>query len=144
MILTQRINYRGAADEIGRLAKVFDQMLDRLKAAFDRERRFTSDVAHELRTPLTVLKGQIGVTLSRKRSGAEHERTLHNLEEEVDRLVRLTNDLLFLSRLEQRQLPWQPEVVDFSDLISGIVEQMEPIAETKGLGITGESSRRCT
>jgi heavy metal sensor kinase len=133
--LTQRINYRGAADEIGHLAKVFDRMLDRLKEAFDRERRFTADVAHELRTPLTILKGQIGVTLSSKRSSAEHERTLQSLEQEVDRLIRLTNDLLLLSRLEQRQAPWQPESVDISDLLSGVVEQMQPIAETKGISI---------
>lgn len=136
--LKQRINYQGAADEIGRLAKMFDEMLDRLNAAFGRERQFTADVAHELRTPLTVLKGQIGVTVSRARTGAEYERTLHDLEEQVDRLIRLTTDLLFLSRLEQGRLPWQPEAIEFSDLLAGIVEQVQPLAESKGLKLNKE------
>jgi heavy metal sensor kinase len=138
--LKQRINYHGAADEIGRLAKMFDKMLDRLNATFDRERQFTADVAHELRTPLTVLKGQIGVTLSRVRPNAEYEHTLHNLEEQVDRLIRLTTDLLFLSRLEQGRLPWQPETIEFSDFLTGIVEQVQPLAESKGLKLNKEIS----
>jgi heavy metal sensor kinase len=136
--LKQRIDYHGAADEIGRLAKMFDEMLDRLSAAFDRERQFTADVAHELRTPLTALKGQIGVTLSRVRPSTEYERTLHGLEEQVDRLIRLTTDLLFLSRLEQGRLPWRPETVEFSDLLTGIVEQVQPLAESKGLKLKKE------
>jgi heavy metal sensor kinase len=136
--LKQRINYHGAADEIGRLAKMFDEMLDRLSAAFNRERQFTADVAHELRTPLTALKGQIGVTLSRLRPSTEYERTLHGLEEQVDRLIRLTTDLLFLSRLEQGRLPWRPEAIEFSDLLTGIIEQVQPLAESKGLKLKKE------
>jgi len=136
--LKQRIDYQGAADEIGRLAKMFDEMLDRLSSAFDRERQFTADVAHELRTPLTALKGQIGVTLSRVRPSTEYERTLHGLEEQVDRLIRLTTDLLFLSRLEQGRLPWRPEAIEFSDLLTGIVEQVQPLAESKGLKLKKE------
>jgi heavy metal sensor kinase len=136
--LKKRINYHGAFDEVGRLAKMFDEMLDRLSAAFGRERQFTSDAAHELRTPLTVLKGQIGVTLSRVRNSEEYERILHGLEEQVDRLIRLTTDLLFLSRLEHGRLPWQPETIEFSDLLAGIVEQVQPLAESKGLNLTKE------
>ncbi len=77
--LTQRINYRGAADEMGQLATTFDQMLDRLQAAFEREQQFTANAAHELRTPLTVIKGRIGVTRSRLRTSIEYENTLQDL-----------------------------------------------------------------
>ncbi len=94
--LTRRIGYRGPADEVGQLALTFDRMLDRLAAAFARERRFTADAAHELRTPLTAIKGRIGVTRSRPRTAAEYERTLDELERQVDRLIRLSADLLFL------------------------------------------------
>jgi signal transduction histidine kinase len=73
--LTRRINYRGPPDELGRLATTFDTMLDRLAAAFARERRFTADAAHELRTPLTALKGRIEVALSRSRPAEEHAAT---------------------------------------------------------------------
>jgi len=133
--LTQRIEYHGPADEVGRLANTFDQMLDRLKMAFDREKRFTADTAHELRTPLTVLKGQIGVALSRPRTCAEYERTLCDLEEQVDRLIRLSTDLLFLARLDQGRLPWQPERLNISDLLVATVEQLQPLADEKQLAL---------
>lgn len=129
---TQRISYNGPADEVGRLAMTIDRMLDRLQVAFEYERRFTADAAHELRTPLTVIKGRLGVTLSRDRTPAEYENTLRDLERETDRLIRLTNGLLFLARLELKQI--QPEFsqpVDLSNLLSILIEQMQPLAEAQ-------------
>jgi heavy metal sensor kinase len=136
--LDQRIGYTGPQDEVGRLATTFDNMLDRLQKAFERERRFTADASHELRTPLTALKGRLGVTLSQPRTPAEYENALRDLEQEVDRLIRLSTDLLFLARLDQRRLPWQPQALDLSDLLSAVVEQMRPLAEDKGLVLTEE------
>lgn len=131
--LSRRMDYRGPADEVGRLANTFDRMLDRLQRAFAQERRFTADAAHELRTPLTVLKGRIGVVLSRPRPRVEYERTLRDLEREVDRLIRLSTDLLFLARIDQGRLSWQPEVLNLSELLTATIEQMQPLAEEKGL-----------
>jgi heavy metal sensor kinase len=129
--LTQRLNYKGAEDEVGELATTFDQMLDRLQAGFEREQRFTADAAHELRTPLTVIKGRIDVTRSRSRSAAEYEQTLQALEQEVDRLIRLSNGLLLLARIDRGQLNFEPLAVDLSDLLFVIVEQVRPLAETQ-------------
>lgn len=134
---TQRINYNGPPDEVGRLAKTIDQMLDRLQFAFEHERRFTADAAHELRTPLTVIKGRIGVTLSRLRSPKEYENTLQDLEREADRLIRLTNGLLFLARLELRPIHssfLQP--VDLTNLLGALIEQMQPLAASKNIDLT--------
>ncbi|MGB9592761.1 MAG: ATP-binding protein [Anaerolineae bacterium] len=136
--LTLRIGYRGPADEVGRLATTLDRMLDRLQVAFERERRFTADASHELRTPLTTLKGRIGVTLSRPRSRGEYEDTLRSLEQEVDRLIRLSNDLLLLARLDQGQLRMQPVPVDLSDALNAVVAQMQPLADEKGLTLASE------
>jgi len=134
--LSRRLDYRGPLDEVGRLANTFDRMLDRLQEAFSRERRFTADAAHELRTPLAVLKGHIGVTLGRPRAPATYERTLRDLEREVDRLIRLTTDLLFLSRLDQGRLLWQPERLALGELLTAVVEQVQPLAGEKGLTLT--------
>lgn len=145
---TRRIGSKGLLDEVGRLATTFDRMLDRIELAFQREKRFTADASHELRTPLTVMKGRIGVTLSRPRSPEVYETTLHELEETVDHLIRLTNGLLFLARLEQEQYrifadntdddPLQKKSlirlsnqVDLSNLLSILVEQMQMFADTK-------------
>ncbi|GAB1545187.1 ATP-binding protein [Scytonema sp. NUACC21] len=139
---TQRIGYQGPSDEVGRLAVTIDKMLDRLQAAFEHERRFTADASHELRTPLTVIKGRIGVTLSRSRTPEEYESTLQDLQTEVDRLIRLANGLLFLSRLEQSELTYQDNFtsIDLSSLLEILVEQIQPLAEIKNITIVAKIS----
>ena len=133
--LNQRINYQGPEDEVGRLASTLDNMLERLQQAFAQERRFTDDAAHELRTPLTVLKGRIGVTLSRQRSRTHYEQALQELEREVDRLIHLSTDLLFLSRIDHDLVTRDLEVVHVSELIAAMVEQIQPLAMRKGIAI---------
>ena len=144
--LTRRLNYRGKADEVGRLALTFDRMLNRLQATFDREKRFTADASHELRTPLAAIKGRIGMVLSQPRSKTEYTQTLAQVETQVDRLIRLTRDLLLLSRLDEKQSSWQltsfgsavPTEIDLSDLLAATVEQMQPLATDKGIELITE------
>ncbi|NUM48523.1 MAG: HAMP domain-containing protein [Anaerolineales bacterium] len=131
--LSRRIAYHGPADEIGQLALTFDQMLTRLEEAFQREQRFTSDAAHELRTPLTVLKGQIEVTLSRPRLPDEYETKLLELNQHVDRLIRLSNALLFLSRADQNQIAWHPVPLNLVDLLQVMAEEIRPLALARSL-----------
>ncbi len=133
--LSRRLDYRGPADEVGRLAHTFDAMLARLHDSFRRERRFTGDAAHELRTPLTVLKGQIEVTLSRPRPPAEYQAKLQELGTQVERLIRLSNALLFLSRSDQKQLSWNPAALNLAELLEVIVEQTQPLAGEKGIAV---------
>jgi signal transduction histidine kinase len=73
-------------------------MLGRLDDAFAQIRRFTADAAHELRTPLAALRGGIEVALRAPRSVEEHRRVLQSSLEDVERLIRLAEDLLLLSR----------------------------------------------
>lgn len=134
--LDQRIHYRGPADEIGRLASTLDNMLDRLQGAFVRERRFTGDAAHELRTPLAGLKGRIGVTLSQPRQAEAYAETLHDMEGQVDRLIRLSNDLLLMARLDQGQLRPQVDTIILSDFLSAVVDQVRPLTEAKSISLT--------
>jgi heavy metal sensor kinase len=96
--LARRVPRRGADDELDYLADTLNAVLARLEAAFAELRRFTADAAHELRTPLTALKGGLEVALRHPRSTEEYARTLRESLEEVDRLVRLAEDLLLLSR----------------------------------------------
>jgi heavy metal sensor kinase len=133
--LGQRIQYQGPADEVGRLAKTFDTMLDRLQVAFVRERRFTADAAHELRTPLTALKGRVGVTLSRSRSPAAYQETLQEMEGQVDRLIRLSSDLLFMARLGQGQYHLQLEQIALAELLGAAIDLIRPLAEAKAIAL---------
>jgi heavy metal sensor kinase len=136
--LSRRLTYSGAKEEIGSLATTFDKMLGRLQSSFERERRFTGDAAHELRTPLTVLKGQIEVALNRRRSPAAYEKTLQELSAQVERLIRLSSGLLFLSRSDQQQLSFEPVDLDLREWLEILVEQLEPLAREKGLKISAE------
>lgn len=137
--LTQRINYRGTADEVGRLANTFDNMLERLQAAFERERRFTSDAAHELRTPLTALKGNIDVTLSRPREPGEYAAALQDMGQQAERLIRLSNDLLFMARFDRGQYPLRhATVIDVDSLLGALIDQMRPLADKKQINLTTE------
>lgn len=136
--LSRRIHYQGTLDEVGRLAQTFDQMLARLQDSFERERRFTADAAHELRTPLTVLKGQIDVTLSRARNSVEYENKLRELSMQVDRLIRLSNALLFLSRSDQNQISFTPASVNLTELLGVLIEQLQPLADEKNLELSAK------
>lgn len=132
--MTERIVYDGADDEFGRLTETLNLMLDRLQMAFENERRFTADASHELRTPLTAIKGQIGVTLSRSRTPEEYRSALEHIQIESDRLIRLAQDLLFLTRLD---VPVQrdPEPINLCDLLEAVVEQVRPLAEIKSIDL---------
>lgn len=137
--LHRRIAYLGAADEVGRLAATLDNMLDRLQTAFERERRLTGDVAHELRTPLAALKGHVDVTLNRPRPLEIYVEALQDIGEQADRLIRLSNDLLFMNRLEQTHLLLQQmERIDLKDFLGAVVEQIRPLATAKHITLTEE------
>lgn len=131
--LTQRINFRGAEDELGRLAIMFDEMLNSLQSAFEREQRFNADVSHELRTPLTAMKGRLSVTLSQSRTTQDYEASLRAFDHEVDRLIRLSTDLLLLSRLERSSLEGATETLDLGELLGAIADQVQPLADLKAV-----------
>lgn len=114
--LSHRIDYTGR-DEVGALAHAFNGMLDRLEAAFRREREFVSDASHELRSPLTVLRGRIEMLI---REGGGPDRTAEEaraLLREVSRMDRLVDDLLTLAKAESGTLvhPRPVPVEDFAE-----------------------------
>lgn len=105
----QRLPVPPARDELARLAETLNDMLTRLEAALEHERRFVDDASHELRTPLALLKTELELALRRPRSREELEQTLQSAAEDTDRLVRLAEDLLLVARFDQGQLPIRPE-----------------------------------
>jgi heavy metal sensor kinase len=136
--LGQRLELRLPDDEVGRLARTFDDMIARLDDAFRRQRQFTADASHELRTPLTAIKGQAEVALSKPRDAAAYRQVLQAVNEEVDRLIRMVGSLLTLARADAGQIPIASELVNLGDLIAAAVEQVRPMAEGRqlALGVT--------
>ena len=106
-----------AGDEVSRLAVTLNEMLARLQAAFEHERRFLADASHELRTPLALLRTELDLALRRPRSREELESALRSAAEETQRLSRLADDLLLIARADQGSLPVRLEVVAAGDLL---------------------------
>jgi two-component system, OmpR family, sensor kinase len=115
--LGRRLNVPGTHDEVARLGQTLNSLLGRLQAAVDREQRLLDDASHELRTPLSILKAELDLTLSREREPAELEAALHSASEETDRLARLSEDLLVLSRARATELHIHRSDTPLSDLL---------------------------
>jgi len=123
--------------EYQRLVQVLNQMLTRLEAALETQRRFTADASHELRTPLTALRGELEVALRRDRSPEEYVRVLDSALEEAERLSRLAEDLLTLTRSEAGVLEPVMRRVDLAERVSQAVDRLSREAEEKGVEIRG-------
>jgi two-component system, OmpR family, sensor kinase len=104
-------------DEISRLAVTLNDMLTRLHAAVERERRFVADASHELRTPLALLQTELDLALRRPRTRDELENALRSAVEETQRLSRLAEDLLLIARADQGLLPMRRERAAAADLL---------------------------
>lgn len=103
--LSRRIGARRQPAEVQRLADTFDAMLDRLDQAFSEQKDFVTDVSHELRTPLTALRGNIDVMLMDQRLDVETRDALERMSSEVERLIRLTNNLLYIASADAGREP---------------------------------------
>ncbi len=130
--LSQRLNLPNR-DEIGELAATFDQMLDRLESAFQRQRQFTSDASHELRTPLTIVQLELEHARLSPSITPQIVRALDTIRSENEHMSRLVNDLLMLARADDGRAVLTYERLDLSDVALSAVERLEPLAHESGI-----------
>ncbi len=136
--LSARAHLPDGSDEIGRLGRAFDGMVDRVEATLRSQRQFAADASHELRSPLTVLGGYVDVLArSELAQSDEGARTLAAMRREIDRLSRLATDLLLLSQLEAGGGNLVPRPVDLGELVEDIGQAARVIAG--GRRVTVES-----
>jgi heavy metal sensor kinase len=131
--LDRRLEVPRADDELGRLARTLNGMIERLERSFDEVRRFTADAAHELRTPLALLRTTAEVALRSPRSAEADQHILEEMIDEVDRLTRLVADLLFLSREDARVSPGRRVPVRLDRLIDDLVDYVQVVARENGM-----------
>ena len=124
-------------DEIGRLARTMNAMLDRLQAASDRERRFVADASHELRSPIASLRTQIEVQQRYSASNGDEEEVLTSQLAEVNRMERLVRDLLVLARADERKMAARMRPVRLQDLVleevAGLAAPGHPEVDVTGV-----------
>ncbi len=95
--LNLRVDEGNWTDEIARLAKTFNKMLERLETAFEMQKDFISNASHEIRTPLTAIYGQMEVLLMKERGNEEYRNAISSIVEDIRSLINLSNRLLLLA-----------------------------------------------
>ncbi len=134
--LDRRIRLPGPRDEVADLADSFDEMLDRLQAAFDAERRFVANASHELRTPLSVIRTEVEVTLADPGAGVEELREMGAVVlEATEGANRLLTSLLVLARTQARGVSVL-QAVDLADLVEPTLQVNRASIAERGLSVT--------
>jgi signal transduction histidine kinase len=118
--LSARAGLPSADDEVGRLGRAFDDMAEQIDATQRAQRAFAADASHELRSPLTVLGGYVDVLANSEMDAATEARTLSAMRREIDRLSRLSSDLLLLTQLEAGGGRLSARELDLGSLIEDV------------------------
>lgn len=135
--LGRRVPVRDAHDELDDVAHAFNDTLERLEHAIGEMRQFSTALAHELRTPLAALRGDIELAML-QRSGSDPRQRAASQLEEIDRLKRLIDQILVLARAEAGEIPLAIGAVDLGALAASLVEQVEPVAQARGIAMRCE------
>lgn len=133
--LGQRIK-EPTVEELKVLARAFNSMLERLKRAFDLEKRILSDASHELKTPLSVILAECDVTLHKRRSAEEYRESLVFIKEKAESMNNTINDIQNLARLDSGLLrSGEFKKVDIGECISRAIEMVSSFSSKKGIKI---------
>jgi signal transduction histidine kinase len=103
----------------------FNELIDRLRASYTQAARFSSDAAHELRTPLTIIRGHLHRLINQAPDGSTTQVELSVLSGEVERLISISNKLLFLSQADAGQIGLSKEDVNLNDLVGQMMDDIK-------------------
>lgn len=124
----ERLPLPASRDEINRLGRTLNDMLERIEGSFERERSFVADASHELRTPLAILRSELELGKRPDRDLDETRAAIESAEQEVERLQGLTDDLLTLARSDASSLQLEREPVDVAAMLDRLRSRFEPRA----------------
>ena len=128
-----------ANDEIRRLGETLNEMLTRLRSAFEREGRFVADASHELRTPIAIIKTELEGALQLAGAGTPVHESLVAAVEECDRLAQLAEDLLVIAGSADGQLPMRAELIQAQVLLGSVRDRFADRASRRGREIRVEA-----
>ncbi|MBN8824263.1 MULTISPECIES: HAMP domain-containing sensor histidine kinase [unclassified Spirosoma] len=134
--VSKRVEHPNRSDEIGVLVATFNQLLDRVEQAINKQKMFIANVSHELKNPLTKINSQIDVALIQKRNPDAYERTLQSLQEDTRHLAQLTNTLLDLANTSMRADTLAVEPVRMDELLWESKTQLQSWHENYQIQLT--------
>ena len=129
--LRQRLPVSKTGDEFEHLSTTLNRMIERLDESFQLTARFAADASHELRTPLTVMRGELETLVEEPLLTEDMAERIGHVLEEAERLTRIIEGLLFVSRLETGEALMRKEKFDLGEIIGSVADQMKPLAEDK-------------
>ncbi len=137
--LNERLPIVPTGDELERLSVSLNSMVARLDAAFTHIRRFSADASHELRTPLTVLRGELEGIAQDPQLTAEMREMIGSALEETERLAKIVESLLVISRLDAGEARMERARLDLTELTATTVEQLRLLAEDKDVTLVSDT-----
>jgi heavy metal sensor kinase len=140
--LGHRLPVENPNDELGHMARVLNDLLQRLQNSFEILKRFTADASHELRTPLSSIRSVGEVSLQRLRTPEEYRDTIGSMLEEVTRLTEMVDGLLSISRADAGQVALHRTRFSAVDLAREVVALLGLLAEEKGQQIQIEGDEQ--
>jgi two-component system OmpR family sensor kinase len=142
--LHERLPVLNANDELGQLATIFNDLLNRLDQSFERQRRFIADASHELRTPLAILRGEAEVAMSQQgRTAEDYLESLQILHEETSRLIKIVEDLFTLTRADSGQYPISQEDVYLEEVVADCAHSVRTLAREKNIELSVDAASEC-
>lgn len=138
--LKSRLPRTFAQDELDRLAETLNEMINRLEASTRAVQEFSSNVSHEFKTPLAIIRGEIDLALRKARSQEDLQRTIAVISEEVDGLIRLVDDLMFLVRNDAKQLSLQKKNLALVSVLEQVLKLYHERARQAGIELALEAS----
>ena len=139
--LAERLPEPANSDEISRLAKTFNRMLDRLQSSVNQLRTVTGSVAHDLKSPVTLIRGTLESALCNEGNEKWRE-SVGEAIEHLDRLLQLLNTTLDLAEAEAGALHVDRSSVDFSDIVRQLVDIYQPAMAERHHGVTSDIEQR--
>ena len=139
---SHKIQMRGS-DELATLATEFNKLTDKLQESEAAQRQFVSDASHELKTPLASIKLLSDSILQNEMDEDTMREFVTDIGNEADRLTRMTQKLLALSRSEDAGAQ-DHEVVDAGEVVSRVFRMLVPLADNRSIRLTGQLDPDCT
>jgi signal transduction histidine kinase len=135
----RRLTIVNPHDEMGTLARAFNDLIDRLNDAIDQQRRFMADASHELRTPVSVVRTAADVTLSRDaRSESEYRESFRIVGEQARRLSGLVEDMFLLARVDAGQRQILATDFYFDEIVTECVRSSQVLADARHVTIVSD------
>ncbi|MCO6511440.1 MAG: HAMP domain-containing protein [Aridibacter famidurans] len=137
--LNEKLPVANEEDELGRLAKAFNDLLGRLDSAFELQKRFMADAAHELRTPVSIVRGEAEVSLTnRNREASEYLETIEIMQREAERMSRIIEDLFTIAKVDSGKQPVNKTPIYLDDVLAETLRAFKSLAAGRNISVTSE------